>query len=289
MSSRSIKAMSQSPKAFGSVHLSLRTKNVSFFVVDVEGAFDPEANAEHSKTLFAISTMIASSMVYNIKSQIGADDLENLSILLGYARKANGGQKLQNFNFLIRDYTLDENYGFESGRKFMTDLRNKTSAASRAHFEIVENSTEELNCCLVPPPEHGGIRSGVLAKMGPDFVQELSALVEQVIDNLKPKMNCVQFAALLKGLSEVFMKGNLPKAENVYELFFVKPELDKACIDIRNDTKKSMEQKATGQDEEEFKSVCDELQKNALSAFQKRCGDRCSSTYYAAAGSRVDP
>ncbi|KAI6195900.1 hypothetical protein M3Y94_01043600 [Aphelenchoides besseyi] len=252
-------------------------------VVDVEGAFDPKAKKQSRHALFTIATMLSSTLIYNIKDQIGSDDLQNLAILFKYAHKANGGKKLQNFNFLIRDYMLDENYGFEGGRELMTDLRNEASAESRTHFEIVENSTEELNCCLVPSPQRAGIRSGVVSEMGPDFVQEFSALVEHVVNNLKSKMNCVQSDALANRLPEVFKTGKLPEPEDVYELLFVKPDLDKACIDIRNDTKKSMEQKVTGQDEEEFKSVCDELQNDALVHFERRCGDRRSSTYYAAA------
>ncbi|KAI6170046.1 hypothetical protein M3Y98_01198800 [Aphelenchoides besseyi] len=80
---------------------------------------------------------------------------------------------------------------------------------------------------------------------------------------------------------------NLPQAEDVYELLFVKPELDRSRIDIRCNFKKLMEEKVTGEDEGKFKSDCDAIRHDALVQFEKRCGDHCQSKHYADAKSEL--
>ncbi|KAI6195975.1 GB1/RHD3-type G domain-containing protein [Aphelenchoides besseyi] len=253
-------------------------------VVDVEGAFDPKANAYHSQTLFAISTMLSNTLIYNIKNQIGADDLENLERFLKYAQNANGGEKVQEFCFLIRDYQGNLDYGFEGGREFMTNWRKKASPENHVYLEVVENSTQELKCCLIPRPEDAGIKSGVLAEIGSEFVQVSSAFVEQTVANLKSTMNSVQSATLLKRLPEVFKTGNLPPVESVYELLYVKPVLVEACIATRCDTKKSMEIKTTG---EIFLSACDKFQEYALRVFEDRYACHCTSKHFETAKSEL--
>ena len=48
--------------------------------MDTQGAFDSQSTVKDCATVFALSTMLSSTQVYNITSNIQEDDLQHLQV-----------------------------------------------------------------------------------------------------------------------------------------------------------------------------------------------------------------
>ena len=53
---------------------------VVILLMDTQGAFDSQSTVKDCATVFALSTMLSSTQVYNITSNIQEDDLQHLQV-----------------------------------------------------------------------------------------------------------------------------------------------------------------------------------------------------------------
>ncbi|CAG0885791.1 unnamed protein product [Darwinula stevensoni] len=162
-------------------------------LMDTEGTFDCEESLAHSVTVFALSTLLSSVHIYNLKDNIHMDDLLNLQFFTGYGRlclQESNDEPFQNFLFLVRDWrNFDEfPYGSEGGQAFL-DEKLLTSETQREEVrkvkEDIKHCFTKLNCFLMPHPGEkvaGDPRfSGSLSDIQKDFKDQLRQLVPQLL------------------------------------------------------------------------------------------------------------
>lgn len=108
-------------------------EDVAVLLMDTQGAWDARMTKEQSATVFGLTTLLASRMVYNISKQIQQDKIDNLLYFTEFAQaalRAKEGfsalegrvQPFQTLEFLVRDWPhYVEGSSVEAGRQMMLD------------------------------------------------------------------------------------------------------------------------------------------------------------------------
>eukprot|EP00439_Symbiodinium_sp_Y106_P068921 s438_g11.t2 len=106
-------------------------EDVAVLLMDTQGAWDAKMSKEQSATVFGLTTLLASRLVYNVSKQIQQDKIENLLYFTDFARAALRAQKLsaqpdgkdqpfQTLEFLVRDWPhFQENCSLSDARSMM--------------------------------------------------------------------------------------------------------------------------------------------------------------------------
>lgn len=132
-------------------------EEVAVIFLDTQGSFDCRANMKQSATIFALSTMLSSKEIFNIKDNLQEDYLQHLQFFTEYGRIAlesgyaqtpfqvsltktilsfffrkfssnTHNFKFQHLEFLVRDWAFP--YEHPYGRKGGMDLLNKRLGVS---------------------------------------------------------------------------------------------------------------------------------------------------------------
>ncbi|CAG0900903.1 unnamed protein product [Darwinula stevensoni] len=208
-------------------------------LMDTEGTFDCEESLAHSVTVFALSTLLSSVQIYNLKDNIHMDDLLHLQVYFtGYGRlclETSDDKPFQNFLFLVRDWRNHHEvpYGSEGGQEFL-DEKLKTSGRQREDVKKVKEDIKfcftKLNCFLMPYP---GERvagdphfSGSLSDIQEDFKDQLRLLVQQLLspENLALKtiagspITCKQLFEFFKCYIGIYNnRAEIPEPKSIFE------------------------------------------------------------------------
>ena len=78
-------------------------------LVDTQGSFDKNSTVRDCATIFALSLMTSSVLVYNLFNNIQEDDLQHLHYFTEYGRLAledSGQIPFQKLQFLVRDWQV---------------------------------------------------------------------------------------------------------------------------------------------------------------------------------------
>ncbi|CAG0891478.1 unnamed protein product [Darwinula stevensoni] len=162
-------------------------------LMDTEGTFDCEESLAHSVTVFALSTLLSSVQIYNLKENINMDDLLHLQFFTGYGRlclEESAEKPFQNFLFLVRDWMNKHEFSYGSeGGQMLLDEKLQTSGRQQEKVKKVKEDIKlcfsKLNCFLMPHPGEKVAGdpnfSGCLSDIKEDFKDQLCHLVPQLL------------------------------------------------------------------------------------------------------------
>jgi len=130
---------------------------VAVVLLDTQGCFDRRSSVKDGVTIFALSLLASSVLIYNLDDNIQEDDLEHLDFLTEYGRLAleeEGEAPFQKLSLLVRDWACpnDYAYGSEGGeqyRKFQWDVKQEQNKDRREHLD---KCFSEISCFLLPDP-----------------------------------------------------------------------------------------------------------------------------------------
>ncbi|XP_035449302.2 atlastin isoform X3 [Spodoptera frugiperda] len=177
-------------------------EKVAIILLDTQGAFDSESTVRDCATIFALSTMVSSVLIYNLSQNIQEDDLQHLQLFTEYGRLAledSGRTPFQRLQFLVRDWSFpyEAPYGAQGGQ---TILQRRLKVSSNQHPELqslrkhITSCFSEIACFLMP---HPGIRvatsqdfDGRVKDIEMEFKCSLQQLVPMLLapENLVPKL-----------------------------------------------------------------------------------------------------
>ncbi|XP_075983233.1 atlastin GTPase isoform X2 [Anticarsia gemmatalis] len=177
-------------------------EKVAIILMDTQGAFDSESTVRDCATIFALSTMLSSVLIYNLSQNIQEDDLQHLQLFTEYGRLAledSGRTPFQRLQFLVRDWSFpyEAPYGPDGGRNI---LQKRLKVSNNQHPELqslrkhITSCFSEIACFLMP---HPGIRvatsqdfDGKLKDIEMEFKCSLQQLVPMLLapQNLVPKL-----------------------------------------------------------------------------------------------------
>lgn len=106
-------------------------EDVAVLLMDTQGAWDAKMTKEQSATVFGLTTLMASRLIYNVSKQIQQDKIDNLLYFTEFAKAAlrsKGGvaegriRPFQTLEFLVRDWPhYQDNSSVEVGRLMMLE------------------------------------------------------------------------------------------------------------------------------------------------------------------------
>ena len=194
-----------------------KRKEVAIVLMDTQGAFDSSSTVRDCATIFALSAMLSSVLVYNLTSNIQEDDLQHLELFTEYGRLAledSGEKPFQKLQFLVRDwcYPYETEYGAKGGRQI---VERRLEVNSKQHNELQDLRKHIRSCFshiegfLMPHP-------GLNVATNPKFDGRLSDIDSTFIHNL------AQFVPLLLAPENVIIKkisGNEVKCKELLGFF----------------------------------------------------------------------
>ncbi|XP_028029968.1 atlastin-like [Bombyx mandarina] len=175
-------------------------QKVAVVLMDTQGTFDNSSTVRDSSTIFALSTLLSSIQIYNLKENIKEDDLQHLHLFTEYGRLAcddDDEAAFQVLMFLVRDwaYPYQHAFGAEGGEELLIkrlQITNNQHAELRELRERIRSCFKSVSCFLMPHP--GFVVSeqnfnGQLADIRIEFKEALRDLVPSMFGsrNLVPK------------------------------------------------------------------------------------------------------
>ncbi|CAB3256283.1 unnamed protein product [Arctia plantaginis] len=210
-------------------------EKVAVLLMDTQGTFDTESDMGDNSTIFALSVLLSSVQVYNLRANIGEDDLQHLQLFTEYGRLASTAEDkpFQTLLFLIRDWmsAYEHKYGYVGGEALMKKKLAPKPTQKKQLREVrehIHSCFEKLQCFLMPHP--GLVVAdekfrGRLCDITEQFRVSLLELVPSLLDpnNLTPKIingEKVQAQGLLeffKRYVEIFNSDDLPEATTIFQ------------------------------------------------------------------------
>jgi len=167
-------------------------REVAVALVDTQGSFDKNSTVRDCATIFALSLMTSSVLVYNLFNNIQEDDLQHLHYFTEYGRLAledSGQVPFQKLQFLVRDwqYPYEEPYGSEGGDNV---LNKQLKVEEKMHPELqalrkgLSSCFSDMSNFLLPHP-------GRHVATNPNFKGNLNQIDEEFIEHIQTFMPSV--------------------------------------------------------------------------------------------------
>ncbi|XP_063915861.1 atlastin-like [Zophobas morio] len=211
-------------------------EEIAIILLDTQGTFDNKTTKQHCAAVFAISTLISSVQIYNLKNQISQSDLEHMECFSGYGQLIAGQNSseapFQNVCFLIRDWQCpyENPYGVRGGRNYLEEFLD---APGQPHELRKQNANirslfKKINCFLLPHPGKKVATEisfrGELQDVSSEFVESVEELAPFLLspENLVPKtvngqrIKVGDLVHFVQSYCEHFMTGDLPKLESMF-------------------------------------------------------------------------
>lgn len=213
-------------------------REVAVALVDTQGSFDENSTVRDCATIFALSLMTSSVMVYNLFNNIQEDNLQHLSYFTEYGRLAledSGQAPFQKLQFLVRDWQFpyDADYGAEGGQKIL-DRALKIKDTQHAELQALRTNLRscfcEMACFLLPHP--GKVVTtrqefqGALRDIDEDFIKHLKTFVPLLLSprNLIVKtqggkeVKSKEIIQFFKSYMEIFKGDTMPEPKSMLEV-----------------------------------------------------------------------
>ena len=135
-------------------------EQVAVVLMDTQGTFDNQTESSENATLFALSGLVSSVLVYNVSGTVGTSDLQHLQLFSEFGRLAASeghGTAFQRLLFLVRDWQspVQAPYGSGGGRIVLNELLDSppdTPDELRRMREHVRRCFSDIDCFLLPHP-----------------------------------------------------------------------------------------------------------------------------------------
>lgn len=192
-------------------------REVAVGLVDTQGSFDKNSTVRDCATIFALSLMTSSVLVYNLFNNIQEDDLQHLHYFTEYGRLAledSGQVPFQKLQYLVRDwqYPYEEPYGKDGGDNV---LRKQLKVEEKQHPELqalrkgLTSCFSDMSNFLLPHP-------GRHVATNPNFKGNLDQIEEEFIEHIKDFMPSLLSA---KNLVVKAMGGKEVKAKEIVQYY----------------------------------------------------------------------
>ncbi|XP_076807586.1 atlastin-1-like isoform X2 [Clavelina lepadiformis] len=176
---------------------------VAVLFMDTQGAFD-RAGAQNASSIFAFSTFLSSTQLYNMKRQIHENNLQPLSLFADYAAEVynsmpgreENSAPFQKILFTVRDWqTSKQGYGLKAGQDYIDCTVFKTDNTDKSDIvatrERIRKAFQKIECSVLPSP--GKVVAGHVNNAGsaikvkdvrPKFLTAVKELATYLIDEM---------------------------------------------------------------------------------------------------------
>lgn len=271
-------------------------EKVALLIFDTQGAWDSTMTKEQSATIFGLTAVLSSKLIYNITQQIQEDKVDNLTYFMQFAQSAihqasvamqsEGHQvneaevdrPFQCLDFLVRDWrnfrkdmTMEQ--CSEQMKEHMARHVNPKRVKENSTAEVLNNMFHRISCHCLP---HPGLAiqedcwGGEVADISPDFIRFIDVYVKEVFrTELKPKqilgsdLSALTFPHVLKDFVGAF-RDAAPAAMTFTQAITNSTVLlakEQCMKQYQKKMDKVLRQNSAGLDESKFNEVHDDVQK----------------------------
>lgn len=172
-------------------------EDMCVLVMDTQGLWDPKTKNEFNCSIFGLSCLLSSYVIFNQKGNINTEQLSKFSVLSEFSKRVvseDGVKPFQHLDFLLRDYegfdldSDDVDAGIECSRERLQEMQEEE--VERKMAMKIEECFDEYGLLCFPHPGKsvaGKKYDGTISKAEPLFMQLLSYYIDQVIRRIKPR------------------------------------------------------------------------------------------------------
>ncbi|XP_037524034.1 atlastin-1 isoform X3 [Rhipicephalus sanguineus] len=200
---------------------------LAVLLMDTQGTFDCESASVVHASIFALSAMISSVLVYNVSQNIQQNDLQHLKDFIEYGMMTMSEQQqqqqpttaevgstrpFQSLMFLVRDWQFEMPYGLAGGQQLLEKRLKGPPNQDRELRQLrrkLSKCFRKMHCFLMPHPGLTVAQEGFdgrLSDIGETFKLHLSEFVRLLLepDNLQPKkingreITCLELLSYIK-------------------------------------------------------------------------------------------
>ena len=237
----------------------IKNKNTEVLIIDTEGlasAFE-DRNESIDMIIFCLSLLLSSLFIYNSMKNIDESAIENLALVLNFAKKIQSkyneindyANNFPSFLWVLRDFALEliDNQGNE-----VTTKQYLENALKEENINLISNNSynkgilEEINkkndirktlklffrerdCYTLVRPVYDEKKLKIIdqlpiEELRPEFLNQMNNLVKKVFDNIRPKsvnggyMNGPIFLNLVKMYINSLNSDNLPDINTSWKI-----------------------------------------------------------------------
>ncbi|XP_033116610.1 atlastin-2-like [Anneissia japonica] len=128
-------------------------------LMDIQGSQDPYSSTKENTAIVALSALLSSVQIYNVKSDINEADLQFLQLFVkfGAAIKGNNEKPFQTLLFLIRDWKnpRESSFGIDGGLQHLKKVMTVSPKQSQENQHLRKSISEmfaNIMCFLMPRP-----------------------------------------------------------------------------------------------------------------------------------------
>jgi len=213
-------------------------REVAVALVDTQGSFDKNSTVRDCATIFALSLMTSSVLVYNLFNNIQEDDLQHLHYFTEYGRLAledSGQVPFQKLQYLVRDWQFpyEYPYGSEGGNEV---LQKQIQVEERQHPELqalrkglISCFSDMTNFLLPHPGRHVATNpnfKGSLKQIDEEFLEHIQMLMKSLLHprHLVVKamggkeVKAKEIVQYYKSYMEIFKGNTMPEPKSMLEV-----------------------------------------------------------------------
>jgi len=213
-------------------------REVAVALVDTQGSFDKNSTVRDCATIFALSLMTSSVLVYNLFNNIQEDDLQHLHYFTEYGRLAlegEDGHPFQKLQYLVRDWQFpyEYPYGAAGGAEV---LQKQIKVEEKQHPELqalrkgLVSCFSDMSNFLLPHPGRNVATNphfkGDISKIDEEFLEHLQDLMKSLLHprNLVVKamggkeVKAKELAQYYRSYMEIFKGNTMPEPKSMLEV-----------------------------------------------------------------------
>ena len=157
-------------------------------LMDTQGLWDPKTTNELNCSIFGLSCLLSSYVIFNQKNDMNSNELKQFSVLTKFSKEVSKmGKPFQHLDILIRDYegyskTHDTQKGIEMSKERLKEMQSGTVEGPIA--KGIAECFSEFDVFSFPTPGEDVMDSaydGTISDIKSQFMRMMSYYIDRII------------------------------------------------------------------------------------------------------------
>ena len=171
-------------------------EKICVLIMDTQGLWDPYTGNEFNCSIFGLSCLLSSYVIFNQKNDMNTNELKQFSVLTKFSKEVSKmGKPFQHLDILLRDYggyakKHDTQKGIEMSKERLKKMQSGGVEAPIA--KGIAECFSEFDVFCFPTPGEDVMDSeydGTISVIKPQFMRIMSYYIDRIIQGgIKPRV-----------------------------------------------------------------------------------------------------